>query len=471
MFNFKEISPLYTDFYQLTMAQAYFKSHKHEESGCFDYFFRKLPFAGGYVIFAGLNDLLRMVESLRFNAADIDYLNKSGFEADFLEYLKSWRFGGAIYGMQEGEVVFPFEPLLRIEGTLLDAQLIESLLLNVLNFQSLIATKANRIRRSAGPRVLSDFGLRRAQGFGALGASRAAIIGGFDNTSNAFAGQLYKIDAVGTMAHSFIESFDLEIDAFREYAKSFPNESTLLVDTYNTLKSGLPNAIIVARELEAAGSRLKAVRLDSGDLAYLAKKARKMLDSAGFPYVKIIVSNQLDEYVIKSLLDQGAPIDIFGVGTSLVIGKPDGAIDGVYKLSANGHVPKLKISENIQKTTLPGIKSVVRFSDEEGMFYADCIKLTSEDKSLRMTHPFDKEKALDLSAHVGEELFICHMSDGKITKETEPLFSIRDRVYRRLERLPDEHKRFHYPHIYKVGISDGVSVLRQEIIKKQQELL
>ncbi len=464
------LSPLYTDLYQLTMGQAYFNSQKHELASAFDYFFRKLPFQGGYVVLTGIEELMQVIEGLRFTANDLGYLKELGFQDNFLNYLESFRFRGSIFGMNEGELVFPFEPLLRIEGTLLEGQLIETMLLNFLNFQSLIATKASRIRHSAGQRLLSDFGLRRAQSFGALHATKAAIIGGFDNTSNLLAARQYGIPASGTMAHSFIETFDSELDAFRHYAKTFPDNCVLLVDTYNTLKSGLPNAIKVANELESKGYKLKAIRLDSGDLAYFAKRARKMLDESALGYVKIVVSNQLDEHVIKSLLDQGAPIDIFGVGTSMIIGKPDGAIDGVYKLAEAGGKPRLKISDNVQKTTLPGKKKVWRYFDREGKFFADCVALADEETPTRMIHPFDKDKSLALLGMGSEDLYTCLLENGKTLIKPQTPFELREKVYQRLQQLPEEHKRFDYPHIYKVGLSDKLADLRSQIIKIHQDV-
>ncbi len=469
MFDYNRgVSPLYTDYYQLTMGQAYFKNGLHENRASFDYFFRKVPFKGSYVIMAGLHELLSMLESLRFAEQDIDYLKKLDFDDDYLDYLKDFRFNGSIFGMDEGEVVFPTEPILRAEGNLLEVQLIETLLLNTLNFQSLIATKASRIRKSAGQSTLSDFGLRRSQSFGGLQASRASIIGGFDSTSNVLAARIYDIPASGTMAHSFIESFDDELEAFRNYARTFPENCILLVDTYNTLKSGIPNAIKVGQELEKKGNRLAGIRLDSGDLAYLSKKARSMLDREGMEYVKIVASNQLDEHVIKSLKDQEAPIDIFGVGTSMIIGRPDGAIDGVYKLSWAGGKERLKISENLQKTTLPGKKKVLRFFDSEGMFYADCICLEEEENPQKMIHPFEKEKSLEFSGQKSENLFHCQMKDGKINRETPGLFELREKSAARLEKLPPEHKRFDFPHIYKVGVSEKLLNLRQNIVKRLQ---
>ncbi len=466
------LSPLYTDMYQLTMGQAYFLEQRQDQPASFDYFFRKNPFKGGYVIFTGLHELLEQIQGLRFGQAEIDFLHQKGFHADYLEYLKTFSFRGDITGMREGEIVFPVAPILRVDGGLHEVQLIETLLLNVLNFQSLIATKASRIRYSAGNRRLSDFGLRRAQGLGGIQASRAAIIGGFDTTSNMLAAMEHDIIPAGTMAHSFIESYSNELEAFRAYARIFPDSCVLLVDTYNTLKSGIPNAIKVARELDKDGYRLKGIRLDSGDLAYLSKKARRMLDDHGLDDVQIVVSNQLDEHVIKSLLDQQAPINIFGVGTSMVIGRPDGAIDGVFKLSYAGADPRLKISENVQKTTLPGKKKVFRFLDRHGCFYADCIALDDERQPKGMTHPYQKEKSLSLDGRDHEEIFITHMKNGEATGngETNP-FRLREFATARLQKLPEEHKRFDFPHIYKVGVSGKLLALRDDMVQKLQDYM
>jgi len=459
-------SGLYTDMYELAMAEAYFKEKKQDEPACFDYFFRKLPFAGGYVIFCGLGELLPMIESLHFSSEDIDWLNKRGFDKNFLSWLEAFRFKGTIRSMQEGEIAFPLEPLLEVHGGLAEVQLIETLLLNYLNFQSLIATKAARIRYAAGNRYLSEFGLRRAQGLGGISASRAAIAGGFDSTSNMFAAKKYDIKAVGTMAHSFIQSQENELTAFRKFAEAEPGNCTLLVDTYNTLKSGIPNAIIVAKEMQAKGQHLKAIRLDSGDLAYLSKRARKMLDDAGFQNVQISVSNQLDEYLIKSLLEQQAPIDSFGVGTSLATGQPDAALDGVYKLSEINGEPKLKLSENIQKVTLPGIKQVYRFTDESNCFVADAIGLEKDSVPSKMIHPYDIEKSMMLDPKMAVPLLNKVMENGKSLLEDYQPKDVADFVQKRMQQLPDEHKRFNNPHIYKIGISEPLHELRSDLRKK-----
>jgi len=463
--DYKQIG-LIVDKYELTMGQTYFKNNMLNHKARFDYFFRKMPFQNGYLIFAGLQDLLRLLQQFRFDDKAAYFLLNDGFDAEFVDHLRSFRFKGTIYSMAEGEVAFPVEPLLCVEGNLLETQLIETLVLNVLNFQSLIATKAARIRHVAGDRAVSDFGLRRAHGFGGIHASRAAVIGGCDSTSNMLASFQYGLKAVGTMAHSFVQSFDDELTAFREYTRFNPSHCILLVDTYDTLRSGLPNAIKVAKELEAEGHRLVGIRIDSGDLAYLSKKARQMLDEAGLSYVKIAVSNQLDEYVIRSLNEQQAPIDFFGVGTHLVTGQPDAALDGVYKLSALNGQPRMKISDTLIKSTLPGKKKVVRYSNGEGGFLADAIVLEEEQQIDCMYHPFEKEKHFKVSGLRQEELFIKVMKDGEIVVDQKTVEEIAEFSRQRLTLLPDEHKRFEYPHIYKVGISKKLMETRDSMVRQ-----
>jgi nicotinate phosphoribosyltransferase len=462
-FQIKTDSGLYTDMYELAMAEAYFKQGIHNTPASFDYFFRKLPFAGGYVIFCGLGELLPVIENLHFSPGEIDWLHKNGFGKDFLEWLKAFRFKGLIRSMPEGEIAFPLEPLLQVEGSLAEVQLIETLLLNYLNFHSLIATKAARIRYAAGDRHLSEFGLRRSQALGGIAASGAAIAGGFDSTSNVYAAKRYDIKASGTMAHSFIQSHENELTAFRKFAEAHPKNSTLLVDTYDTLKSGVPNAIIIAKEMKQKGQQLQAIRLDSGDLAYLSKRSRKMLDDAGFNEVQIVVSNQLDEYLIKSLLDQKAPIDVFGVGTSLATGQPDAALDGVYKLCEIDGKPKIKLSENIQKVTLPGNKQVYRYTDEEGCFIADAIGLAKDNIPNQMIHPYDSEKSMLLNTKTATPLLHKIMENGKSLLENYEPKDVATFSQKRLQLLPDEHKRFNNPHIYKVGISEPLHQLRNDL--------
>jgi nicotinate phosphoribosyltransferase len=404
----------YTDRYQLTMAQAYFLKGQKNHSAIFDYFFRKLPFNGGYAIFAGLDDLLGILENFHFDKADIEFLTSQGFHPDFLSYLKTFQFKGNIYSSREGEIVFPICPILTVEATIIEAQLIETILLNTLNFQTLIATKASRIREVATDRKLIDFGLRRAQGPAGYYASRAAVIGGFDATSNLRTGRDYQIPTSGTMAHSFVQSYDDELSAFRAFSESWPDQCVLLVDTYNTLKSGIPNAIKMGKEMAAQGHRLNGIRLDSGDLAYLSKKARQMLDEEGMSYVKISVSNQLDEYVIKSLMEQDSPIDTFGVGTNLVIGAPDAALDGVYKLAFADNKPRIKLSDSLKKISLPSKKQVYRVMDKEDKFWgADAISLFEEKELDLMFHPSETTKSLSLKGYKKEQILTKVMENGK----------------------------------------------------------
>ncbi|MGQ9801399.1 MAG: nicotinate phosphoribosyltransferase [Candidatus Saccharicenans sp.] len=464
-----DLSPLYTDLYQLAMGQAYFMDGTAEKQAVFDYFFRTIPFGGGYVIFAGLEPLLQSLENLGFEAEDLDYLRELGFHSDYLAYLRDFRFTGKVYSMKEGEVVFPLEPVIRVEGRLFEAQLVETMLLNLVNYQSLIATKASRMRLAAGVRVLSDFGLRRAPAQGGLLASRAAVIGGFDSTSNVEAARLFGLEPAGTMAHSFIESHSEEFQAFMKFVEANPERAVLLVDTYDTLRSGVPNAVKAGRELTRKGYQLKGIRLDSGDLAYLSKKARAMLDAAGLNEVKILASNLLDEHVIHSLIEQEAPIDIFGVGTKLVTGVPDAALDGVYKLAVFDGQPRMKLSDNVTKTTLPGKKQVSRFTDEQGFFMADAIHLEEEGLPERMFHPFEPGKSLDLRAYRDEPLLDKVMEKGRRIRPQPEVKEIASYARKRLAQLPPEHKRFEYPHVYKVGLSQKLLVLRNELMEKYRE--
>lgn len=451
------------------MAQVYFNQHQHQQTAVFDYFFRKNPFKGGYTLFAGLEEMLHIIEDLQFSTADLAFLKKQGFTDDFLHFLSDFHFNGHIRSVKEGEIVFPYAPILQVEANFIEAQLIETLLLNLLNFQSLIATKANRVRLSAGKKTVLDFGLRRAQGPGGYLATKASIIGGANGTSNVIAAQNYHIPVSGTMAHSFIQSYDNELEAFRDFAKGRPHGCVLLVDTYDTLKSGVPNAIIIAKEMEARGEKLLGIRLDSGDLAYYAKKSRALLDKAGLAYVKIAASNQLDEYVIRSLENQHAPIDVYGVGTNMVIGQPDAALDGVYKLAFSGGKPRIKISENSSKITLPHKKQVYRMYDDEGHFAgADAITLADEENISRMFHPQDVYKSLSLRSFKQEALLHPVMQDGKSLLASQPLAQIAAFAQHRLSLLPEAYKRFDNPHIYKVGLSNQLKEERDNLIHAHQ---
>lgn len=463
MFNY---TATYTDQYQLTMAQAYFMNGQRKNTAVFDYFFRKLPFEGGYAVFAGLEDLLDILPELRFDKDDLDFMKTNGFNHDFIRFIQDFRFTGNIYSSSEGDVVFPVRPVLQVEANIIEAQIIETILLNIVNFQTLIATKASRIRQAAGERTLIDFGLRRAHGPGGYYASRAAFIGGFDATSNVRAGRDYGIPVSGTMAHSYIESYDDELTAFSHFADDHPDDCVLLVDTYDTLKSGLPNAITTAKRMEEHGHRLSGIRLDSGDLAYFARESREMLDRSGLNYVKIAVSNQLDEHIIKSLLEQHAPVDIFGVGTNLVTGYPDAAIDGVYKLAYAGGKPRIKLSENVNKITLPSGKQVYRVLDSDGRFAgADVITLRDEEDADIMYHPLFPDKSLSIKNKRKERLLNKVMENGKRLSDPLTLKQIARYSKERMTLLPEEYKRFSYPHVYKTGISERLRNERDRLMK------
>ena len=458
---------LYTDLYQLTMAQGYFLEAKADQRACFDYFFRSNPFGGGYTVFSGISQVVELVSNFHFDDRAIDYLDGQGFKADFLDHLSSLDVQLEIKAPPEGEIVFPFEPVVRVRGPLLQAQLIETLLLNTLNFSSLIATKASRMRRVAGERKLIDFGLRRAQGMGALQASTAAYIGGFESTSNVLVGRNEKIPIAGTQAHSWIQSFDDELSAFRAYARQFPDQCILLVDTYDTLNSGVPNAIEVAGELREQGHELVGIRLDSGDLAYLSKKARQMLDDAGFPDVKIAASNQLDEYVIKSLIgEQDAAIDVFGVGTQLVTAYDDAALDGVYKLCEVDGDPRIKISENYEKVNFPSAKRVFRLIDDDGQFYGDAIALDGEQQVDHIYHPHDPYKDVAVGDFKQQPLLETIIDGGEVVSALHDVDQAREYARHRLQYLPDEHQRFDNPHIYKVGLSQKLHELRHQTLRR-----
>jgi nicotinate phosphoribosyltransferase len=463
MHQFEKSNGLYIDYYELTMAQGYYLSDRHHKPACFDYFFRNLPYGGGFVTFAGLSSVLDFIENFSFGQDDLEYLQSLGFKESFIRYLKEFSFQGSIWSVREGEIIFPYEPVLRVEGSILEAQLLETLLLNFLNFESLIATKASRMRWAAGNRVLLEFGLRRAQGMGGIHATKAAISGGFNKTSNVYSAYLFDLEGSGTMAHSWVQCFDDELKAFRTYANWYPDDCVLLVDTFNTLESGIPNAITVGRELRQNGRKLKAIRLDSGDLTFLSKKARKMLDEAGLQEVKIVVSNQLDEFIIQSLLYQGAPIDIFGVGTSLVTGNPEAALDGVYKLSYFDGKATIKVSENNAKMTLPGIKNIDRFITGENQFYADGIPF-SDEPGYSVIYHLTEPKRHQLAENLTKEtLMQLMMKDGKRLAAAPHPRDIASYNMKRLEQLPEEHKRFLNPQTYLTGITEQVMQVRDRL--------
>jgi nicotinate phosphoribosyltransferase len=451
------------------MAQGYLLSGKAQTNAVFDYFIRENPFGSGYLIFAGLTDFLEVLESLRFGDAEIDYIRSLGFREELLQYLKSFCFTGTIYAMREGELAFPLEPIVRVDGNLVDCHIIETLLLNLLNFESLIATKASRIRYAAGNCRVVDFGLRRAQGLGGIHGSKAAIIGGIDATSNLYAAYHFGLEVGGTQSHSWIQSFGDELNAFRKYAEIYPNDCILIIDTYNTMRSGLPNAIKVAKEMEVRGQKLKAVRLDSGDLALLSKKVRAMLDAANLNYVQIIASNQLDEHLITSLIQQGAPIDAFGVGTRLLAGHNCPALHGVYRQSIAGDQPTLKFSDNYAKTTLPGRKKVMRYFDANGQFDADGIMLDTEDDVEILYHPFFPEQQRNVEEYTARLLMSKVMENGRIVDVLPTATESARYVTHRLVCLPPEYKRFDNPKQYKVGISPSLMRLRSFLFEQMQK--
>lgn len=476
--HFSDVSlALLTDFYELTMMGGYLKESKQREIATFELFFRRVPEGGGYCIAAGLEAIVDYILNLRFDESDLRYLRAFKiFDEAFLRYLKEFRFTGDLWSVPEGTVVFPEESVLQVKAPIGEAQLIESALLNLFNFQTLIATKAARVVIAAKKRMILEFGLRRAHGIdGALSASRAAFVGGVHATSNVLAGKYFGIPVVGTHAHSWVMSFSSELEAFRAFAHAFPDRCVLLVDTYDTLRSGVPNAIRVARELKRRKKRLLGIRLDSGDLTFLSREARAMLDQAGFPDVKIVASNDLDEYLIKDLIEQGARIDTFGVGTRLITAKGEPALGGVYKLvslfKGGKEVPRIKISQNVEKTTNPGSKVLYRFYDGRGQMLADGIFLRTEKSirsrgSVRLIHPYYDFKTSRFAYASAEPLLESVIVEGRLVKDLPGLRDVQDRTYEQLKSLPPEYQRLYNPHIYKVGLSEKLSVLKRKFLLK-----
>lgn len=457
-------SALVTDLYQLTMMQGYLKAGLSEEEACFDLFFRKNPFGGGYTIFAGISEALAFLSGMKFSDDDISYLRSLKiFTPDFLDYLRRFKFTGDVFAADEGTAMFPMEPVLRVAAPLYQAQLVETALLNVINFQSLIATKSARICQSAGEDNVIEFGLRRAQGMdGGLTASRAAYIGGCVATSNVQAGAVYGIPVRGTHAHSWVSAFENELTAFRKFVEIYPSNPILLVDTYDTLASGVPNAIKVALEMKERGQSLYGVRLDSGDLAFLSAETRKALDGAGLNGVKIVGSNELDENIIHDLKTQGAKIDLFGVGTKLVTADGEPAMSGVYKMAAirSSGGPwrmKMKISDGLGKATIPGIKQVWRLHDSKGEMMADLVELAESPpdflKGVWGFHP-TIEYHRKFYDGIGEAspLLSPVLRGGAVTADQISLPLIRERVKRELSALHPTTRRLLNPHIYKVSV-------------------
>lgn len=480
----KEKLTLLTDFYQLTMMQGYFKN-KRTETVIFDAFYRTNPSNGGYAICAGLEQIIQYIKNLHFEYEDISYLRNLGiFEEDFLDYLAGFHFTGDIYAIPEGTVVFPMEPLVKVIAPIMEAQFIETALLNILNHQSLIATKAARVCYAAKGEGVMEFGLRRAQGpdAGILGA-RAAVIGGCIGTSNVLCGRRFDIPVLGTHAHSWIMSFPDELTAFRKYAELYPNHTTLLVDTYDTLRLGVPHAITVFKELKAAGKMPLSygIRLDSGDLAYLSKKARKMLDDAGFSEASICASSDLDEYLIDSLKAQGAKIDSWGVGTNLITSKDCPSFGGVYKLAAiekdGTLIPKIKLSENQWKITNPGNKTVYRIYDKEsGKIRADLIALTNEEytenQSLLLFDPVStwKKTKLEMGSYTLKEILIPIFKNGQCIYESPKVMDIRTYCQEQLDTLWDESKRLINPHNIYVDLSQPLYDMKNKLLAEYETL-
>jgi nicotinate phosphoribosyltransferase len=478
---------LLTDLYQLTMAYGYWKNGMADREACFHLAFRKPPFAGGYAIACGLSSAIDYVKKLQFGDGDLAYLaqqhgndGKPLFDRPFLVHMRRLRFNLDIDAIPEGTVVFGNEPLLRVKGPLMQCQIVETALLNLINFQTLIATKAARMCQAAAGDPIIEFGLRRAQGIdGALSATRAAFIGGCVGTSNVLAGKIYGIPVKGTHAHSWVMSFDTELESFEAYAKVLPNNCTFLVDTYNTL-DGVCHAIAVGKMLRQRGHEMGGIRLDSGDLAYLSIEARKMLDAAGFPKAKILASNDLDEHLVADLKQQGAKIGIWGIGTKLVTAYDQPALGGVYKLGAlrekDGKTwqHKIKLSEQVGKVSIPGILQVRRFRNEGG-FVADAIYDTltgiESDSACTIVDPNDMTRQKKIPAGTAyEDLLVPVFREGKCVYDQPPIAEVRERAIHQLAMLHPSIKRFRNPHRYPAGLEKTLFDLRNQLILKAKEL-
>ncbi|GHV83952.1 nicotinate phosphoribosyltransferase [Spirochaetia bacterium] len=476
------ISALFTDFYELTMAQGFWKKGKIQRA-VFEMFFRRHPFEGGFSIFAGLETLLDALRSFTFSSDDIEYLRSlKFFDNNFLEYLKDFRFTGSLYAMDEGSVIFPQEPIVRIDSNLLECQIVEGLVLNIINFQSLIATKTARVVLAAGQGGVMEFGLRRAQGVdGAMSATRASIIGGAIGTSNTLAGKQFNVKVMGTMAHSWVMSFSSEEEAFRVYAELYPEHPIFLIDTYDTLKSGVLNAIKVGKEITERGGNF-GVRLDSGDMYYLTKEVRKKFDAEGLLNATIAVSNDLDEEIITTLTSQGAPINSWGVGTRMITGGNEAAFGGVYKLTAfadkDGMLqPTIKFSDNPEKTSNPSVKQVWRITDKNGMALADILALDDMDNpelsekllidsSCLYWHPAADYRHFRQNIETAPQpLLKKRMENGKQITDNPSLHEIKKHCKAELDGFDSSYKRLLNPHIYKVAVTEKLRMLKLDLIK------
>ncbi|HWR22819.1 MAG TPA: nicotinate phosphoribosyltransferase [Feifaniaceae bacterium] len=473
---------LMTDLYQLTMMYGYFKHGMQKNVAVFDLFFRQTRPNTAYAVMAGLETAVEYIKNLRFEEDDIGYLRSlSLFDESFFAYLRTFRFTGELYAMPEGTVVFPYEPLVRVKAPIIEAQLLETALLNIVNHQTLIATKASRVVYAANGDPVLEFGLRRAQGpdAGIYGA-RAAIIGGCSSTSNVLTGKLYGIPVKGTHAHSWVMSFPTELDSFRAYAATFPDTCLLLVDTYDTLRSGVPNAVTVFRELREKGYEPVGIRLDSGDLAYLSKKSREMLDEAGFQDARIYASGDLDEMLIRDLKAQGARIDVWGVGTRLITSDDQPALGGVYKMSAelvDGKLlPKIKRSDNPAKVTNPGCKKVYRlYRGRNGKAIADLMTLADEtvdtQKPLRLFDPEQTWKTMTVTDFTARELLVPVFVDGELVYDLPDIRTIQAYAKKELASMWEEYKRLLNPHTYKVDLSDRLYELKQRLLREHSGVL
>ena len=471
---------LLTDFYEITMANGYFINNKHNEIAYFDMFFRKVPDNAGFAIMAGVEQVIDYLNDLTFDDEDIEFLRKKGvFDEAFLDYLKNFKFECDVWAIPEGTPIFPNEPILTVRGPLIQAQFIETMILLSINHQSLIATKCNRIVRAAEGRPVMEFGSRRAQGTGgAILGARAAYIGGAAGTACTVTDKLFGVPALGTMAHSWIQSFDSEYEAFRAYAEAYPENCTFLVDTFNVLKSGVPNAIRVFDEvLKPKGIRPKGVRIDSGDITYLTKQTRKILDSAGYEDVDIVVSNSLDEHIIRDILKQGACIDSFGVGERLITSKSEPVFGGVYKLAGieqNGEIiPKIKVSENVAKITNPCFKKVYRlFSRETGMAIADVITLADEKiddtKDYEIFDPEHTWKRKLVHDFEAVELQVPIFKKGKCVYKSPDLKDIKKYCEEQVDKIWDEVKRFENPHEYYVDLSEKLWNIKYKLLSEHR---
>lgn len=467
------------DFYELTMSKGYFEHGMQDQVAYFDMFYRKTPDKGGYAIMAGVEQLIGYLKNLRFEEEDIEFLRTKGmFREDFLDYLRNFEFHGDVWAIPEGMPIFPGEPIVTVRGTAIEAQLVETMVLLTINHQSLIATKASRIVRAAQGRPVMEFGSRRAQGYdGAIFGARAAYIGGCVGTACTLCERDYGIPALGTMAHSWVQMFPSEYEAFCTYAKTWPKNCSLLVDTYNVLKSGVPNAIRAFNDiLLPMGIRPASIRIDSGDITYLSQKARKMLDDAGFPDCKIIASNALDEYIIRDLIMQGAQIDSFGVGERLITSRSEPVFGGVYKLAAiekDGEIiPKIKISENVEKITTPGFKQVWRlFDNESGKAMADV--MTLHDEVIESGKPyelFDPEftwKKKVITNFTAKPLLTPIFQKGQCVYESPSIEEIRTFCANSLDTMWSEVMRFENPHKYYVDMSHKLWSLREKLLENK----